>query len=61
MKQKAHFKTETITVMTAMEKTRAVMPRYNPFQTGYGVCGDTKYNRNKEKIATKRLLKESGY
>ena len=35
--------------LSATENTLRQMPKFNPYQTGHGVIGDTKYNRRKEK------------
>lgn len=35
--------------MSSEEATLKKMPKYNGFQGGYGIHGDTKYNREKEK------------
>lgn len=35
--------------LSSIENTLKKMPKYNPYQTGHGVIGDTKYNRRKAK------------
>lgn len=44
--------------LSAAENTLRKMPKLNPYQTGHGVIGDTKYNRRKEKESLRKLLKE---
>ena len=44
--------------LSATENTLRQMPKFNPYQTGHGVIGDTKYNRRKEKEKLKRYLSE---
>lgn len=40
---------EKLHILSGTENTLSKMPKYNPYQTGHGVIGDTKYNRNKQK------------
>jgi len=47
-----------IKTITKEELFQREKPRYNPYQTGYGVIGDKKYNRNKQKRENKRLMDE---
>lgn len=44
--------------LSSTENTLRQMPKFNPYQTGHGVIGDTKYNRRKEKEKLRKLLKE---
>ena len=44
--------------LSATKNTLRQMPKFNPYQTGHGVIGDTKYNRQKEKEKLKRYLSE---
>lgn len=44
--------------LSATENTLRQMPKFNPYQIGHGVHGDTKYNRRKEKEKLKRYLSE---
>lgn len=44
--------------LSATENTLRQMPKFNPYQTGHGIIGDTKYNRQKEKAKFKRYLSE---
>lgn len=50
-------KKKSIDVMHKSGYEATVMPKYNPFQTGYGVHGETKHNRRKSKSATEREKK----
>ena len=45
--------------LSATENTLRQMPKFNPYQTGHGVIGDTKYNRRKEKKKLRKLLSEN--
>lgn len=45
--------------LSATENTLRQMPKFNPYQIGHGVHGDTKYNRRKEKEKLRRLLSEN--
>ena len=47
-----HFNSE------ATENTLRKMPKFNPYQTGHGVIGDTKYNRRKTKRELRKLIDE---
>lgn len=49
---------EKITVISKNKAFDLQKPRYNPYQTGHGVMGDTKYNRNKVKEEINELIKE---
>lgn len=53
-------KKQKITIMhlDSIENTRLHKPKYNGWQTGHGVHGDTSYNRNKERRELRRLLDE---
>ena len=42
--------------MDSKEATLSKMERFNPYQTGHGVHGNTKYNRNKQKEEMKRFI-----
>lgn len=44
--------------LSATKNTLRQMPKFNPYQTGHGIIGDTKYNRRKEKEKLKRYLSE---
>ena len=44
--------------MSAREKTLHDMPKFNPYQTGHGVWGDTKYNRSKNKRQSIKIIAE---
>lgn len=44
--------------LSSIENTLKKMPKYNPYQTGHGVIGDTKYNRRKAKRDMKKLLED---
>jgi hypothetical protein len=44
-----------VRVLTSEQHTLMHMPKFNGFGGGYGVYGDVKYNRKKEK---QRLRKE---
>ena len=45
--------------LSSTENTLRQMPKFNPYQTGHGVIGDTKYNRRKEKAKFKKFLSEN--
>ncbi len=45
--------------LSATENTLRKMPKFNPYQTGHGVIGDTKYNRHKTKRELRKLIDES--
>lgn len=45
--------------LSATENTLRQMPKFNPYQIGHGVHGDTKYNRRKEKEKLRKLLSEN--
>lgn len=45
--------------LSSTENTLRQMPKFNPYQTGHGVHGDTKYNRRKEKEKFRKLLSEN--
>ena len=45
-----------IKVLRSREATKKANPLYNGFACGYGVHGDTKYNRAKEKRAWKKAF-----
>ena len=45
--------------LSATENTLRQMPKFNPYQTGHGIIGDTKYNRRKEKAKFKKFLSEN--
>lgn len=45
--------------LSATENTLRKMPKFNPYQTGHGVIGDTKYNRRKTKRELRKLIDES--
>ena len=45
--------------LSATENTLRQMPKFNPYQTGHGIIGDTKYNRRKEKETLRKLLSEN--
>lgn len=51
-------KSVTVYHLSTTENTLRQMPKFNPYQTGHGVIGDTKYNRRKEKEKLKRYLSE---
>lgn len=44
--------------LSSEENTLSKMPKYNGFSVGYGVHGDVKYSRAKEKRKFRRLIKE---
>lgn len=44
--------------MSAREKTLHDMPKFNSYQTGHGVWGDTKHNRSKNKRQFEKLIKQ---
>lgn len=44
--------------LSSIENTLKKMPKYNPYQIGHGVIGDTKYNRRKAKRDMKKLLED---
>ena len=44
--------------MTSEEVAAARMPKYNGFSMKTGIHGDTKYNRNKAKQESKRIIEE---
>ena len=46
--------------LSATENTLRKMPKFNPYQTGHGVIGDTKYNRRKTKRELRKLIDEQG-
>ncbi len=46
--------------MSSVEATLAKKPNYNGFAVGHGTHGDLKYNRNKVKRETQKLLNEQG-
>lgn len=57
-KRKKKFnKNQKIVVMTADEATLAQNPRYNGYAVGHGAHGDKKYNRNKQKAAFKKAIR----
>ena len=43
---------------SSLEATRLAKPRYNGWQTGHGIHGDTKYNRAKAKRAWRNELQK---
>ena len=43
------MKKEKMVVLTSIEATRLKREHFNLYQTGHGVHGNTKYNRNKQK------------
>ena len=45
--------------LSATANTLRQMPKFNPYQTGHGIIGDTKYNRRKEKEKLRKLLSEN--
>ena len=45
--------------LSATENTLRKMPKFNPYQTGHGIIGDTKYNRRKTKRELRKLIDES--
>lgn len=45
--------------LSATKNTLRQMPKFNPYQTGHGIIGDTKYNRRKEKEKFRKLLSEN--
>ena len=45
--------------MSSEEVALASKPRYNGYAVGHGAHGDTKYNRNKAKQATRREIEEN--
>ena len=49
----------TVYHLSATENTLRKMPKFNPYQTGHGVIGDTKYNRRKTKRELRKLIDES--
>ncbi len=51
-------KSNKIIAITKEQMFNLNKPRYNPYQTGYGIVGDTKYNRNKVKEETNNIIKE---
>lgn len=44
--------------LSAVEATLQEKPRYNRFACGYGAHGDLKYNRTKEHIRFRDMMKE---
>ena len=52
-------KSLTVYHLSATENTLRKMPKFNPYQTGHGVIGDTKYNRRKTKRELRKLIDES--
>lgn len=50
------MKKQTIKVMSSREATHMSMPKFNPYQTGHGVWGKTKYDRNKIKRETRKEI-----
>lgn len=44
--------------MSAEEVALSKKPKYNGFAIGTGTHGDTKYNRNKAKQESKRIIEE---
>ncbi len=52
---------EIIKTITKEEAFQKEKPRYNPYQTGHGVMGDIKYNREKQKKKDKIIIRESDY
>lgn len=52
-------KSVTVYHLSATENTLRQMPKFNPYQTGHGIIGDTKYNRRKEKAKFKKFLSEN--
>lgn len=52
-------KSVTVYHLSATENTLRQMPKFNPYQTGHGIIGDTKYNRRKEKEKLRKLLSEN--
>lgn len=56
MEKNKRIKTDIVFHLTLEEATLSKMPKYNGYKCGYGIQGDKKYNRNKEK---KKFLKEN--
>lgn len=54
-------KSLTVYHLSATENTLRKMPKFNPYQTGHGVIGDTKYNRRKTKRELRKLIDEQGW
>lgn len=52
---------EKIQIMDKQENTLSKMPKYNPYQTGHGMIGDTKYNRTKQKKEDEKIKKNEDY
>ena len=44
--------------LSSEENTLLQMPKFNPFDIGHGVHGDTKYSRSKSKREFRRILRE---
>ena len=47
---------DKIKIMDSKEATLSKMERFNPYQTGHGVHGDTKFNRRKIKDETRKII-----
>ena len=54
--QRKDILNDKITVMDKVEATLSKWERFNPYQTGHGVIGDTKYNRSKQKEQDKKFI-----
>lgn len=59
-RKKRVAKTGSVWHMSAEEATLATKPHYNGYACGYGVHGDAKYNRAKQKRAWKAQLRQEG-
>ena len=52
---------DSILHLSSEDVFQLTKPRYNPAAIGYGIHGDTSYNRAKQTASTRRLLREEGY
>ena len=52
-------KNKSVFYLSAEENTLRQMPKYNPFQGGYGSHGDKAYNRCKNKEQLRREIREA--
>ena len=50
---------EKLVVLTKEEATKMSIPKYNPYQGGYGVHGKSKYDRNKSKRDFRKEVEQS--
>ena len=52
---------DTVMHLSSEDVFQLTKPRYNPAAIGYGIHGDTSYNRAKQVARTRRLIREEDY